>query len=57
MKVFVPFSETLLELGLNLGELVPYQLEYPCLRRSRNPNHDCDEPGEPQPEHFLPLEA
>jgi hypothetical protein len=33
MKIFVPFSEPLVEaLGLSLGELVPFQLDYPCLR-------------------------
>lgn len=32
-KVFVPFSEELLAAaGSPLGELVPYQLEYRCLR-------------------------
>jgi hypothetical protein len=31
MKVFVPFSEALVEsYGCSLGELVPYQLEYQC---------------------------
>ena len=35
MKVFVPFSEVLIErLGLNIGDLVPFQLEYECLRRA-----------------------
>ncbi len=34
MKVFVPFTEELFERwGLNIGELVPFQLEYECLRR------------------------
>ncbi|MCZ6616622.1 MAG: hypothetical protein O7E57_00710 [Gammaproteobacteria bacterium] len=34
MKVFVPFSEVLIErLGLNIGDLVPFRLEYECLRR------------------------
>ncbi|MCZ6710946.1 MAG: hypothetical protein O7B25_11335 [Gammaproteobacteria bacterium] len=33
MKVFVPFSEALIEeLGLSIGDLVPFQLEYPCWR-------------------------
>ena len=37
MKVFIPFSETLIEslfdeMGLPIGELVPFQLEYQCLR-------------------------
>ena len=33
MKVFVPFSESLLpETGLGLGNLVPFKLEYECLR-------------------------
>ena len=32
-KIFVPFSEALIqELGLSIGELVPFQLEYQCLR-------------------------
>ena len=32
MKVFIPFNEELMErLGLNIGELVPFQLEYECL--------------------------
>lgn len=36
MKVFVPYSEELGgklmdELGLNLGDLVPFQLDYECL--------------------------
>ena len=31
-QVFVPFSEPLIEaLGLSIGELVPFQLEYDCL--------------------------
>ncbi len=34
MKVFVPYNEVLFErLGLDIGELVPFQLEYKCLRR------------------------
>jgi hypothetical protein len=33
MKVFVPFSEELLEkLGLEMGDLVPFDLDYECLR-------------------------
>ena len=33
MKVFVPFSEALIaETGIPVGELVPFQLEYQCLR-------------------------
>ena len=33
MKVFIPFSEALVEkLGLSIGDLVPFQLEYQCLR-------------------------
>ena len=33
MKVFVPFNEALVErVGLNIGDLVPFQLEYECLR-------------------------
>ncbi len=33
MKVFVPFSESMVErTGFDLGPLVPFQLEYPCLR-------------------------
>ena len=32
-KIFVPFSEALIqEIGLSIGELVPFQLEYKCLR-------------------------
>ena len=32
-KVFVPFSEELLaSAGAPLGELVPYQMEYRCVR-------------------------
>jgi hypothetical protein len=36
MKVFIPFEsfsgELIDELGLNLGDLVPFQLDYECLR-------------------------
>jgi hypothetical protein len=36
MKVFIPFEsfsgELVDELGLNLGDLVPFQLDYECLR-------------------------
>lgn len=37
MKVFVPYTEELGgrlmdELGLNLGDLVPFQLDYECVR-------------------------
>jgi len=33
MKVFVPFSEYLVEeTGLGIGTLVPFKLEYECLR-------------------------
>ena len=33
MKVFIPFSEALLEeSGFPAGELVPFQLEYECWR-------------------------
>jgi len=33
MKVFVPFSESLIEeLGLSLGDLVPFNIDYECLR-------------------------
>jgi len=36
-KVFVPFSEALIEeLGLSIGELVPFQLEYECLRMNES---------------------
>ena len=32
MKVFIPFSESLVEeLGSSLGELVPFNLAYECL--------------------------
>ncbi|MEE8077736.1 MAG: hypothetical protein V3T18_01970 [Pseudomonadales bacterium] len=41
MKVFVPFSETLIEeLGLSLGDLVPFNLDYECLRA-----HELAPPG------------
>ncbi len=34
MKVFVPYNELLFErLGLNMGDLVPFRLEYKCLRQ------------------------
>lgn len=41
MKVFIPFSETLIEslfdeVGLPIGELVPFQLEYQCLRMNES---------------------
>ena len=33
MKVFVPFSEDLIARhGLSLGDLVPFDLQYECLR-------------------------
>jgi hypothetical protein len=33
MKVFVPFNDSMVEeLGLSLGELVPFNLAYECLR-------------------------
>ena len=33
MKIFVPFSEDLLaETGFTMGDLVPFNLEYRCLR-------------------------
>jgi hypothetical protein len=37
MKIFIPYTEELGgklmdELGLNLGDLVPFQLDYECLR-------------------------
>ena len=32
MKVFVPFNDSMVEeLGLSLGELVPFNLAYECL--------------------------
>ena len=32
-KVFVPFSEDLVEaIGLTLGDLVPFNLDYECVR-------------------------
>ncbi len=31
-KVFVPFTEALLGASIELGELVPYHKEYPCVR-------------------------
>lgn len=49
MKIFVPFSEDLGgklmdELGLNLGELVPFQLDYECLRLGES-FHDAEMRG------------
>ena len=45
-KVFVPFSEALIEeLGLSIGKLVPFQLEYECLRM----NESDGEIKEPEP--------
>ncbi|NIP14442.1 MAG: hypothetical protein GWM88_06810 [Pseudomonadales bacterium] len=33
MKIFIPFSEALVEeSGFPIGELVPFQLEYECWR-------------------------
>jgi len=33
MKIFVPFSEPLIEAtGLDLGRLVPFNLDYECVR-------------------------
>jgi len=33
MEIFVPFSEPLVEeTGMSLGRLVPFRLEYRCLR-------------------------
>lgn len=44
MKVFVPFSEALIEqMGLSIGDLVPFQLEYQCLRMHETDPH-TDEP-------------
>ncbi|MFU8817667.1 MAG: hypothetical protein ACNA7W_20155 [Pseudomonadales bacterium] len=41
MKVFIPHSESfsgefIEELGLNLGDLVPFQLDYECLRQGED---------------------
>ena len=48
MKVFVPFSESLLEeTGLDLGVLVPFKLEYECLRVNQTP---VPEPAAGDPE-------
>ena len=44
MKIFIPFSEALIEeLGLSIGDLVPFQLEYECLRMNEG-GHDADKP-------------
>jgi hypothetical protein len=38
MKVFIPFSEELIEkLGLEMGDLVPFDLDYECLRTQEPP--------------------
>jgi hypothetical protein len=55
VKVFVPFSEALMEqYGCNLGELVPFRLEYECfpveLPRNRAVASDGEIAGvHPQP--------
>lgn len=42
MKVFIPFSEALLEeSGFPAGELVPFQLEYECWRHLGE-SGDCE---------------
>ncbi len=47
MEVFIPFSEAMVEkLGLDLGRLVPFQLEYECLHfESETPKPEDDEVG------------
>ena len=41
-QIFVPFSEPLVEThGLGFGRLVPFQLEYECLRLA--PGEDGEE--------------
>ena len=47
MKVFIPFSETLIEqMGLSIGDLVPFQLEYQCLRMQESDSDvDAMEPS------------
>ena len=42
MKVFVPVSESRIEeLGLSLGDLVPFNVEYECLRA-----HEMEQSGQ-----------
>ena len=49
-KVFVPFSEELAERLAPLGELVPFELDYPCLRATVTPpgsTKRADDPASP----------
>ncbi len=47
MKVFIPFSEALIEqMGFSIGDLVPFQLEYQCLRmQESDPDADAVDPS------------
>jgi hypothetical protein len=47
MKVFIPFSEALVEeSGFPVGELVPFQLEYECWRHlGEGENAECESPA------------
>ncbi|MFW6093109.1 MAG: hypothetical protein ACODAC_03980 [Pseudomonadota bacterium] len=52
MKVFIPHNEAfsdrvMEELGLNLGDLVPFQLDYECLRLGEELG-DADIHGPPE---------
>ena len=56
-KVFVPFSEALIEeLGLSIGELVPFQLEYECLRMNES-DPEFEKPESPATERKGPVRA
>jgi hypothetical protein len=49
MKVFVPFSEELIEkLGLEMGDLVPFDLDYECLH-TKVPPPPARQPQNPAP--------
>ncbi|MCZ6658239.1 MAG: hypothetical protein O7C67_13160 [Gammaproteobacteria bacterium] len=46
MEVFIPFSEVMVEkLGLDLGRLVPFQLEYECLHLEVEEQEHSDSRG------------
>ena len=49
MKVFVPFSEELIEkLGLGMGDLVPFNLDYECLR-TQDADDEAPQPAKTEP--------
>jgi hypothetical protein len=50
-KVFVPYSDGLAERLAPLGELVPFQLDYPCLRTTTftGPEDPADDAASPRP--------